>query len=258
MTTQPRFEDRLLAQLRRVVAESPDPVPTPVPHRRHVPRARLALAGVSVAAAATVAVIAATGGSVTPNAWAVEPGPHGEVTVAIRGLEDADGLQHRLRAAGVPAVVDYVPNDAHGCVAGGPVPGRAGGAAIPGPASGVAVGGTEARGDEARGDEAGATEVHSTRRDDGPSFSRSGSDPAPTDGPHGTGVGGPSTGKVTSRVTAGASGHDGAMTFSIDPGTLQPGQKVYITTSSGAVSSVSMAIGTTTPSTACAPGSPAP
>jgi hypothetical protein len=253
MTTQLRFEDRLLAQLRRVVAESPDPVPPLAPHRRRAPRARLALAGVSIAGAAAVALIVASGGSVTPDAWAVEPGPHGEVTVSIRGLSDADGLQQRLRTAGIPAVVDYVPNGARGCVAGDPVAGGAGGAAIPGPASGVAVGGTEAGASEA-----GANEVHSTRGDDGPSFSRSGSDPAPTDGPQGTGVGGPSAGKVTSRVKAGASGHDGAMTFSIDPGTLQPGQKVYITTSSGAVSSISMAIGTTAPSTTCAPGTPAP
>ena len=43
------------------------------------------------------------------------------------------------------------------------------------------------------------------------------------------------------------------MTFTIVPGTIQPGEKLYITTSTGAVTSIGMAIGTEKPAAVCAP-----
>ena len=47
-------------------------------------------------------------------------------------------------------------------------------------------------------------------------------------------------------------GADGVR-FTIDPGTLDPGEHVYITTSGGALSSVGVAVGTTRPQAPCPP-----
>ena len=104
MTTPERFEDRLLRELRQVVAERPAPA-TGSPRRTR--RTRLALGGVGVAAATVAIAVIATGSDVTPNAYAVESHANGAVTVSISALRDATGLQSSLRAAGVPAVVDY-------------------------------------------------------------------------------------------------------------------------------------------------------
>jgi hypothetical protein len=135
MTVSTRFEDRLFEQLRDVVAARSAPTP-----RRRARRARLVLAGAGVAAATAVAAVVATGGDVTP-AYAVQPGADGSVTVRIHSLRDAAGLQRELRAAGVPAVVDYAPA---GCAAGETGGGgttRSGGAADSGPSlSGPAPG----------------------------------------------------------------------------------------------------------------------
>ena len=51
---------------------------------------------------------------------------------------------------------------------------------------------------------------------------------------------------------------DDGVRFTIDPGQLAPGEKVFITTSTGAVSSIGMAIGKTRPGAPCAPGTPGP
>lgn len=108
-----RFEERLLAELRRVVAERPSPAAvqgTP----RWAPaglwrRRPLALAGgvAAAAAVATLAGVALDGGEET--AWAVERNADGTVTVKINSLSDADGLERKLNAAGVPALVQYLP-----------------------------------------------------------------------------------------------------------------------------------------------------
>ena len=119
MTTANRFEDRLLDQLQEIVAARPAPA---VVTRRRPQRRRLALAGVSVAAATAAAVLVATGSDVTPSAYAVQPRADGSVTVHIRGLEDAKGLERSLRAAGVPAVVDYAAAGKSGCVTPPPHP----------------------------------------------------------------------------------------------------------------------------------------
>jgi hypothetical protein len=121
------------------------------------------------------------------------------VTVSIRGLNDAAGLQRSLRAAGVPAVVDYAAAGRSGCVALPQHP--------PAPSSG--------------------------RRDDGPSLSG----PGPKPGARG----------MTVQVRRNADG----VKFSIDPGTLKPGEKVYITTSTGALSSIGMAIAKEKPAAPC-------
>jgi hypothetical protein len=104
MTT---FEDRLLAELRAVVAERPTPRATPTPVRRP-PRARVLL-GAGAVAATAVGVFVATGGDTAAPAYAVAKQPDGSVTVEIKSLRDAAGLQEKLRAAGIPAVVDYTP-----------------------------------------------------------------------------------------------------------------------------------------------------
>jgi hypothetical protein len=109
-TTDPNlapYEQRLLAELREVVAERA--ASAAVPAR---PRTRIAV-GLSAAAALTVA--AAVGASVLPGAgdrpaYAAERDPDGSIRILIREYRDAAGLQLRLRQLGVAAVVDYVPD----------------------------------------------------------------------------------------------------------------------------------------------------
>jgi hypothetical protein len=99
-----RFEERLLDELRRMVAEHPR---TERPPRR--PR-RLVLAGglASVAAVAAVAGVFLLTGGASP-AYAVSKNDDGTVTVEISSLSDAAGLEQKLRDAGIRAVVQYVP-----------------------------------------------------------------------------------------------------------------------------------------------------
>jgi hypothetical protein len=193
MTASTRFEDRLFEQLRDVVAARPAPR---ADARRPAWRTRLALAGAGVAAATAVAAVVATSGDVAP-AYAVQPAADGSVTVRIHSLRDAAGLQRSLRAAGVPAVVDYAPAGSE--------------CAAPGPAAGATSSGRST--------------------DSGPSLS--GPEPGP--------------GATTSQVRIGSDG----VTFTIDPGNLKAGQNVYITTSSGDVTSLAMAIGKRPPAAPC-------
>lgn len=102
MTAEQNFESRLLAELRAVVSERPAPA---APTRRR--RVVLPGAGAAVAAASAVAVVIATGGDTPSAAYGVESRPDGVLTVTIRTASDADGLERRLRAAGVPADVSY-------------------------------------------------------------------------------------------------------------------------------------------------------
>jgi hypothetical protein len=182
MTASTRFEDRLLEQLRDVVAARPVPAVAAPPRWGR----RLVLAGAGVAAATAVTAIVATSGDVTP-AYAVQPGADGSVTVRIHSLRDAAGLQRSLRAAGVPAVVNYGPVDCAGPA---------------GPQSGTS---------SSRG------------TDRGPSLSQPG----------------PGPGATTSQLRI----DDDGVTFTIDRGNIGPGQKVFITTSAGTVTSLAMAIG---------------
>jgi hypothetical protein len=96
------FEDRLLLHLQDVV-RAQTPAQT---GRTHRVRNRW-LAGTAVAAAAaTVAALVMTGGA--SAAYAI--GEHdGTVTVTIKSLSDATGLQKALRDKGISAYVDYTP-----------------------------------------------------------------------------------------------------------------------------------------------------
>lgn len=117
MTTEQNFESRLLAELRAVVAERPEPVGSrPPAHRWGV---ALPGAGVAVAAAGVAAVVIATSGDAPSAAYGVEARADGSVSVTIRRASDAEGLERRLRAAGVPADVSY---DAAGPACPAPVP----------------------------------------------------------------------------------------------------------------------------------------
>jgi hypothetical protein len=101
------FEERLLQELRSVVAASP----AHRGQRRTLWRGRrLVLAGglTAVLAAATAAgVLFLSAG--TQAAYAVTKNADGTVTVEIDSLTDAAGLQAKLQALGVNAVVQYLP-----------------------------------------------------------------------------------------------------------------------------------------------------
>ncbi|MBO9532114.1 MAG: hypothetical protein J7513_03960 [Solirubrobacteraceae bacterium] len=98
------FEDRLGAELRAFVAERPAPVAAaPVTKRRRATRPAIALSAIATTAAAGALLI--PGGS---PAYAVEGNDDGTVTIEIKDLADASGLEEDLADAGVKAVVDYL------------------------------------------------------------------------------------------------------------------------------------------------------
>jgi hypothetical protein len=104
VSTRTTFEDRLLDQLRLVVAANPAP-PEPgarQPRRRRWP---VAAAGVAAAGVAAALVVVIAGG--TQAAYAIDSHGDGRVTVHVASLSDAAGLQAALRARGIPAIVDY-------------------------------------------------------------------------------------------------------------------------------------------------------
>lgn len=105
------YQERLLSELRALAERNAAEAPAAPAGRRRVPP-RLALAGVAGGACVASAAIAFTGGSGEGStAYAVEPRDDGTVIVEISRLEDADGLEQELRAAGVPAEVDFLPLD---------------------------------------------------------------------------------------------------------------------------------------------------
>lgn len=101
------FEERLLAELRHVVAARPASGVVAAPRRRRAPR--LLLGGAATTAAVGLAVLLVAGGGGVAPAFAVDRQSDGTVTVTISRLSDAAGLQAQLRAAGIPAVIDYTP-----------------------------------------------------------------------------------------------------------------------------------------------------
>jgi hypothetical protein len=116
MNAQPRFEDRLLAQLRRVVAERED---SREPAHDRTGRRRLVLSGAGAALVIAIVAIAAVtigSGDRTTGAYAIQMRRGGKVAVSIYRLGDAKALQRSLRAAGVPAVVDFEATKASPCV----------------------------------------------------------------------------------------------------------------------------------------------
>jgi hypothetical protein len=193
--TMTSFEDRLLVELRHEVASRQAPAPR---------RGRWIVAGAGALAAAAAALAVALGGGA--SAYAVEPGANGTVTVEIRDLSDASGLQRELRAAGVPAVVSY---DA--------APPSCGADAGPKRSAPPA---------EAGGASSGATRRVERGTSAGPSFS--------TDGAHGA----DQKGTITTSVEKTGDG----VTFTISPGALPRDGQLYITTQSGQVDGIGMAI----------------
>jgi hypothetical protein len=107
-----RFEDRLLHELKQFVAAQPVPQEAAGSSARtkpfHRPRYRVALVGAAMIAVAAVAV--AAGHDPASPAYAVESQPNGSISVEINSLSDAAGLQSRLRAQGIAAVVRYLPD----------------------------------------------------------------------------------------------------------------------------------------------------
>jgi hypothetical protein len=209
MTTPERFEDRLLHELRRIVEDRP--APAAAVHARPL-RRRIAIGAVGVAAATVAVAVVATSGDVTPSAYAVQSGANGSVTVSIHRLGDATALQASLRAAGVPAVVDYAPSGQMTCVSTASAP-----VAVPGGGT-LQTGTSAARATTSAGPGAAAT------------------------------TGEPPAGAVTAAAVT--TGPDGA-TFTIDPGTIRPGEKVYITTADGAVDTLGMSVGTAAAAAPC-------
>ncbi|GAA1708620.1 hypothetical protein GCM10009745_65600 [Kribbella yunnanensis] len=99
------FEDKLLAELRTVVAERP------VDIRRKRPKRLLAgvAACLTLAAGTAVAVPMLGGEQTTSPAYAVTTEADGKVRVRIYNFTDAAGLEKRIRAAGVRAEVTILP-----------------------------------------------------------------------------------------------------------------------------------------------------
>ena len=103
----PNFEQRLLDQLKAIVADRAAAAPrqeaadaatsTPAWRRR---RPRLALGAAIALAGVTAALIAGAGGDNPSKAFAVEPQDGGGVTIKVYSLEDAAGLEGALEEAG--------------------------------------------------------------------------------------------------------------------------------------------------------------
>jgi hypothetical protein len=104
MNTPQQFEDRLLARLRHVVAEREG---SREPTHSHTGRGRLVLSGAGAALVVAIVAVAVGTGSRTTDAYAIQVRPGGKVAVSIYRLGDARALQRSLRAAGVPAVVNF-------------------------------------------------------------------------------------------------------------------------------------------------------
>ena len=103
------FEERLLTELRTVVAEQPEEHEQRSERRRwRWPRLVLAGGLAAVLAVAAVAGVFSLSGG-TQAAYAVTKNDDGSISVQVDSLTDAAGLQSALQAAGVNAVVEYLP-----------------------------------------------------------------------------------------------------------------------------------------------------
>jgi len=106
------FEQRLLTQLRTVVAErsAAEAKTAEAPARPAWRRApRLALGAAAAAAAVATALVVSAGGGNTQAAFAVEPQAGGSVNIEIYSLSDPSGLEAALAQAGIPADVTELP-----------------------------------------------------------------------------------------------------------------------------------------------------
>ena len=121
------FEADLRQALSRRAAEVPGEAIERLRHQHYRPRtagrAKIAGAGLAGAVAAVLAITVAYSGStpasgagagtairtvhVNLDAWSVNTGADGSVTLLIRQLRDKAGLEQALAAAGIPAVVIF-------------------------------------------------------------------------------------------------------------------------------------------------------
>lgn len=209
MTAGSHFQERLLGELRRVAAETPDPRRS----RRAWPRpARWGLAGAALALAAT-AVVVVDGGAAS-DAYAVQTRADGTVVVSIASLTNSAGLERQLGEAGVPASVDYTP---------------AGRVETEGGQDGCGQLIPLATGSRATGP--GFISEGSAGEDEGP-----GAPPAAADGEGsspGAALPGTAPGTPPVLVVGQDPGGEGA-TFTVDPAAIEPGEELQITTSSTA------------------------
>jgi hypothetical protein len=114
--TSERFEQRLLGELRELVIERRRTGPSAgTPSGRRLRWARRVAVTTGLAATFAVVIVAVVptmgrdrGGPVSA-AYAVTEGEDGVVTVEIRSIEDAQGLESAIEATGVPASVHYLP-----------------------------------------------------------------------------------------------------------------------------------------------------
>lgn len=103
------FEQSLLTELRRHVAERPGPHPARERRPQRRVRRRLAAAGAGLVAAGSVAAGAVL---LQPGpAFAVQEEADGDIVVTIASLKDADGLERALEEHGVEAEVTYGADD---------------------------------------------------------------------------------------------------------------------------------------------------
>jgi hypothetical protein len=104
------YEERLLTELRALAERNAAEAPPQATSRRRIPP-KLALAGIAGGACVASAAIAFTGsdGGGGSTAYAVESRGDGSVRIEISRLEDAAGLERELRAAGIPAEIDFLP-----------------------------------------------------------------------------------------------------------------------------------------------------
>lgn len=114
MTTRPgthldAFEQRLLAELKAVAAAQGETGPRVLGsarRREHHGRWYLPTAGVAVAAAVGIAVVAVN--TRPMPAYAVSGGNGKQVTVQVNRLEGADALERALRKRGIAANITYL------------------------------------------------------------------------------------------------------------------------------------------------------
>ncbi|MBN8866273.1 MAG: hypothetical protein J0H98_01845 [Solirubrobacterales bacterium] len=196
MTGNENFESRLLSELRQVAAENPAPSAQAARPKRY---GRFAAAGAGLAAVVAGVAIYAGSGDNTTSAYAVESEPDGMVTVEIKSLKDAGGLERSLNEAGVPAEVNYSPVMATICA-------------------------IEAEpGDNAKSDEKGFSKTSPLVETSGTTETAEATEALKTL---------PAMPAKAGALSETRTDADGT-TFSIDPGTIKKGEKLYITTSGG-------------------------
>jgi hypothetical protein len=223
VTDLAHFEDQLLGELREVVAARPAPSQSAQKRRYSRP---LVLAGAAGAAALAAVAVLAGGGGTTTRAYAVEPLSNDLVVVSISSPTDATGLQSALETAGVPAVVDFDPADQALCV-GTP------------PSSGDGPIRRSATGDEFGSVKAIEENGHPTWAELPPS--KPWADP----GAHSRLE--RHLGDFPNTVIRQGEG----ATFNINTSRIEPGERLFITTSDGTVGAIDLSVSSQEPPAGC-------